>query len=177
MKGGFILFNQSGLNNTPFNRALTLDVLFSVRMEGDGASNFSPSAVYSASIELSGEGSADMKYIREMINSTVMSGEGSLNSNVIRELLMKTLMNGEGYLKAQPKKFHIDSITVNGPFAPGDKIIIDSNKFRVTKNGTIIGYDGDVFDINPGENTITYKDSVTGRNILVRVSYRDRYLY
>ncbi|MCR8656926.1 phage tail family protein [Paenibacillus endoradicis] len=171
------MFNQTGFNSTPFNRSYTLDVLFSVRMDVNGASTFSPGAVYSASIEMNGEGSADAKYIREMINSIVMSGEGSLTSSVIRETLMKTIMNGDGDLHVQPKKFHIDSITVNGPFAPGDKIIIDSSKFRVSKNGMIIGYDGDVFDVNPGVNTITYKDTVTGRNILVRVSYRDRYLY
>ena len=154
-----------------------MEVLFSVQMDGYGASVFSPGAVYSASITMSGEGSVNMKNIREMVNSTFMSGEGTLNSKGIRERLMETLMHGDGELHVQPKKFHIDTIIVNGPFAPGDKIVIDSNKFRVKKNGTVIGYDGDVFDINPGENTITYKDTITGRNILVRVSYRDRYLY
>ncbi|HIW31470.1 MAG TPA: phage tail family protein [Candidatus Paenibacillus intestinavium] len=171
------MFNQTGFNSTPFNLTYTLDVLLSVQMDGHGASVFSPGVVYSASIVMNGEGSADMNYIREMINSSFMSGVGTLTSKVIRESIMTTLMNGDGQLNVQPKKFHIDSITVNGPFAPGDKIVIDSNKFRVTKNGNVIGYDGDVFDINPGLNTITYKDTVTGRNILVRVSYRDRYLY
>lgn len=171
------MFNQSSFNHTPFNLLFTTDVLFSVRMDGEGASVFSPGVTYTASIVMSGDGSMSANTIRDLTMGAVMNADGAMTASAVRDLFIAAMMNGNGSLDAQPKKFHIDSITVNGPFAPGDQIIIDSTKFRVSKNGTIIGYDGDVFDVNPGTNTITYTDNASGRNVLIRVSYRDRYLY
>ena len=171
------MFNQTAFNVTPFNRPYTLDVLFSVHMDGEGALFALPSVTYTASIVMGGEGSVDANYIREITKAAFMNGEGALSATNLRERILQATINGDGSLTAQAKKYHVDSVTVEGPFAPGDKIIFDSTKFRITKNGTIIGYDGELFDINPGVNTITYQDSETGRNIVVRVSFRDRYLY
>jgi len=171
------VFNQTGFNETPFNRPNTLDIFFSVSMHGEGSLTGMPSVTYSASVEMHGEASLSADFIREIVAQASMHGEGTMSAEYIREIMSSAAMHGDGYFSAIPKKFHVDSITVEGPFAPGDKFVIDSSKFRITKNGEIVGYEGELFDINPGVNTITYTDDATGRNVLIRISHRDRYLY
>ncbi|MNV99427.1 hypothetical protein D3C71_1947830 [compost metagenome] len=50
---------------------------------------------------------------------------------------------------------------------------------KITQNGTnaLALMSGDFFDLNLGNNELTYTDPETGRDILIRISYRDKYLY
>jgi hypothetical protein len=132
--------------------------------------------------ELSGEGRAQADFVREYaLEATPMSGESRVtDSNFVREMILKAVpMSGEGRLLAsEASRFHTDYIELTGLFAPGDKVIIDSKNLKITKNGqnALHEMQGNFFDLNLGNNVLTWTDPETGRDILFRITYRDRYV-
>ncbi len=171
------MFNRSAFNRSPFNRTFTAEVLFSATLEGDGGMTAAANVEYLATITMQGEGELTASFIREIVSTAIMQGEGEISAPAIRERLFSAFLEGEGTLSANAGRFHVQEIEVITPFAPGEKVIIDSTKFRVTKNGQSLGYNGDFFDLHSGENLISYTDSATGRSIQIRVTHRDKYLY
>jgi hypothetical protein len=171
------MFNRSQFNRAPFNRPFSVDILASFTWDGEGGMSIKGTGEFLAVISMHGEGEFSINAIREQFASINWDGVGELSIAAIRERLASIRWNGEGSFTVNANRYHIDEIEITGPFAPGDKIIIDSGKFRVTKNGQMIGYSGDFFDLHPGANHITYTDPATGRTIQMRVTYRDKYLY
>ncbi|MNW40822.1 hypothetical protein D3C74_179460 [compost metagenome] len=88
-------------------------------------------------------------------------------------------MSGEGRITAELSKFHTDYIEFMDVFRPGEVIVIDSGKFKITRNGQNVShlYNGDFFDLNLGNNNLTWTDPETGRTVLCRITHRDKYLY
>lgn len=170
------MFNRGSFNRLPFNRTFSIELLFSATLEGKGALSSGSTVEYLVTAILQGEGEISASFVREYLVSSLLEGEGSLSANAIRERIFSALLQGEGELKANSSRFHIEEIEVLGPFAPGDKVIIDTKKLRVTKNSQTIGYEGDFFELNPGNNQITYTDTSLGRNVQIRITHRDRFI-
>jgi len=170
------MFNQTAFGATPFNRPFLTEIFFAATLSGDGSLTAVPSVTYIASLVLSGEGAISSDYIRELTYAATLEADGSLSATMTRERIAGAILNGEGTLSAQPRKYHVQSLTVDGPFAPGDKITVDSGRLRVLRNGEYTAYDGDFFDLHPGENTLSYTDSSGARTVQVRVTWRDRFL-
>ena len=86
------------------------------------------------------------------------------------EIVVEVL--GDGY------RTHTDSITFTGVFAPGDKIIMDSDRLKMTKNGqnALEEMTGDFFDLNIGNNEIRYTDDQGNRSVLARVTFPDKFV-
>jgi hypothetical protein len=160
-----------------FTQPFLVEIYFSTNLEGKGTVTAVFSMEISLSSELNGSGDLVADFIRELFIAANLDGIGTMDINMIRERLMAVAVNGEGSLQGNLSRFHVDSISVVGSFAPGDKIVIDSGKLRATKNGQPIGYSGDFFDLHPGQNTITYTDPDNGRTIQIRITHRDKYLY
>lgn len=133
------------------------------------------------STHLSGEGRIRGTIVREyMLEAEKMSGEGRLSAENIRGIVMEPRrMSGEGRINAEASKYHTDWIEFADAFHPGDVIIIDSGKFKITRNGQNVShlYNGDFFDLNLGTNNLTWTDPATGRTILFRITHRDKFLY
>ncbi|QNK54576.1 phage distal tail protein [Paenibacillus sp. PAMC21692] len=170
------MFNQTAFGATPFNRPFLTEIFFAATLSGEGDISASPSVTYTASLVMSGEGTLSSDYIRELTYAAILNGEGTLSAEMSREMISAAIMSGEGTLVARPRKYHVQSLTVDGPFGPGDKITVDSGRLRVLRNGEYTAYDGDFFDLYPGENTLTYSDSNGARTVQVRVTWRDRFL-
>lgn len=171
------MFNYSAFNRSPFNRPFTLELFFSAVLSGEGELSAFSNAEHTAVVILEGTAEVTTDFIREIIGIVQMlEGEGALTAANIRERLFSSLMQGEGELRASPSRFHIDEIIIQAPFTPGEKIVIDSQKMIVRKSGQVIGYEGDFFNINPGTNTIVYRDNATGRTVYCRITYRDRHI-
>ncbi|QOH62405.1 phage distal tail protein [Paenibacillus polymyxa] len=135
-----------------------------------------------AAAELSGESKAQADFVREYaLEAVPMSGEGRItNAEYVREILMKAVpMSGEGRISAELSKFHTDYIEFTDVFRPGEVIVIDSGKFKITRNGQNVShlYNGDFFDLNLGNNNLTWTDPETGRTVLFRITHRDKFLY
>jgi hypothetical protein len=170
------MFNQTAFNATPFNRPFLTEIFFAATLSGDGSLTAVPSVTYTASLVMSGEGTLSSDFIRELAYAASLAAEGALSAEMAREMIADAILSGDGAISARPSKYHVQSLTVGGPFAPGAKVTIDAGRLRVLKNGEYTPYDGDFFDLHPGENTLTYTDTAGARTVQVRVTWRDRYL-
>lgn len=172
-------FNDLAFNTASENEVNIIDM--SARLSGEGrvlVDKFSMEIA--ASAHLSGEGRVTAEYIREFsLEPERMSGEGRLLGVYVREIRQSTHLSGVGRLSANAAKYHVDYIQFTDTFKPGDIIIIDSGKFKITRNGQNVShlYEGDFFDLNLGTNNLTWTDLATGRTIIFRITHRDKFLY
>lgn len=128
---------------------------------------------------LSGDSSVIADFTREITFAAKMDADSSMSATFVRERLQKAVMHGISSMQGKASRFHVDEIEFLGPFAPGDIIIIDSGKFKITRNGENVShlYAGDFFDLNLGTNNLTWTDPVSGRTILFRITHQDVFLY
>ncbi|WP_227011588.1 phage distal tail protein [Paenibacillus lutimineralis] len=172
-------FNNLAFNSQTENEVNIVDL--SAHLSGEGRVSLAATSMeMHASSHLSGEGRAMGEYIREYsLEPERMSGEGRVSASFIREIRPSIHMSGEGRMVADANRYHVDFIEFTDIFKPGDVIIIDSGKFKITRNGVNVShlYNGDFFNLNLGENKLTWTDPATGREILFRITYQDRVLY
>ncbi|MEC0241971.1 hypothetical protein P4H66_19395 [Paenibacillus dokdonensis] len=166
-------------NRMPFNRSLTIEALFSVTFESttELEAQLNLEMPLSASFEVLTEFASDMT--REISFGALFESSTELLSEMIRERLFTSTFESITEFTANLKLYHIDMIEFVGSFAPGDRIFIDSGKFKITQNGLNVSdlYNGDFFDLNLGTNNLTYTDSETGRQVLIRITHEDKFLY
>ncbi|WP_025846890.1 phage distal tail protein [Paenibacillus ehimensis] len=172
------MFNRTPFNRTPFNRPFSVDIFGSIVMNGVGGLEATGNIEVYAQIGLSGVGTLEADAIRELFFSAALEGIGTLSADAIRERITAAIMNGVGTLTALGSRYHVDYVQFSGEFRPGDRIIIDSKKLKMTLNdaNALHMMQGDFFDLNLGENHLTYTDSETGRSVLIRVTYRDKFV-
>lgn len=161
----------TGLNLVAFNSAET-------PQESEYELNYS--MVMAVVSELSGEAQMNGNFTREYaVEVQTMSGEAQMSGDFVREISMITQMSGEARIDAQASRYHVDFIEFEDAFHPGDQIIIDSGKFKITRNGQNVAhlYSGDFLQLNLGTNTLKWTDPETQRTVLFRITHRDRFLY
>ncbi|MBQ4899367.1 phage tail family protein [Paenibacillus sp. Marseille-P2973] len=172
-------FNDLAFNSASEDAVNIVDM--EARLSGEGrvlVDKFSMEMA--ATAHLSGDGRITAEYIREYsLEPERMSGEGRLSAAFIREIRHSARLSGEGRLRAEATKYHVDYIEFTDTFKPGDVIIIDSGKLKITRNGQNVShlYEGGFFDLNLGTNNLTWTDPATGRTILFRITHRDKFLY
>lgn len=173
------MFNRSGFNQTPFNRpGVATVILFGTVLSGSGSLEALMNADSTMAADMSGAGSIEAVYTREIVYSSDMSGAGTIEAVYVRERNFGVELSGAGSLTANLSKFHIDYIEFDGLFAPGDRIVIDSNTLTVTINGqnALQQTTGDFFDLALGSNKITYTDTAGSRNVIIRITHRDKFV-
>ncbi|MGG6309774.1 phage distal tail protein [Paenibacillus macerans] len=166
-------------NRLPFNRQLLLEIFFSVDFESNTEfeSRMNLEMPMSANFEMETEFSSKMT--REIHFGVMFESATELITKMVRERMMQVEFESKTEFDAKLKLYHVDEIEFVGEFKPGDKIIIDSEKFKITRNGENVShlYEGDFFDLNLGTNNLAWTDPETGRNILFRITHRDKFLY
>ncbi|MDY8095880.1 hypothetical protein UY456_23205 [Paenibacillus polymyxa] len=166
-------------NRLPFNRPLTMFVYGRAMLSGYAGVVAMSTVEVGGRALLSGESGVEADFTREIFFSAQMDAASSMSVSFVRERLQKAIMRGISSLQARGSRYHVDKIEFVGPFIPGDIIMIDSKKFKITKNGENVShlYNGDFFDLNLGENQLTWIDPETGRTILFRITHEDVFLY
>lgn len=166
-------------NRLPFNRTLNLEVVFSVTFESetDLDSRMSLEMSMAAAFEMETELAADMT--REIPFGTIFESSTEILTAMVRERQFKAPFESSTEFSTNLSLYHVDEIEFIGEFKPGDRIVIDSSKFKITQNGVNAShlYEGDFFALNLGTNNLTYTDPETGRQVLIRITHRDKYLY
>ncbi|MEK3718884.1 phage distal tail protein [Paenibacillus sp. FSL R7-0333] len=172
------MFNRGSFNRIAFNREFSVFVFGSAVLRGEGTLKAGANLIATGSVALHGEGNLKASFVREVRFSAAMHGEGGLTAAFVRERLQRAVMHGVGTLKANGSRYHLDEIVFTGSFAPGDRIVIDSKNLTFTKNGqnALHMMQGDFFDLNLGSNNIVYTDPATGREVLIRITYRDKFI-
>lgn len=171
-------FNDLSFNSHTDQEANIIDI--SVNLSGSSRVAIDLNMEMTLLAHLSGRGEVTTNYIREFeIEVDCISGQSGLSANIVREMRPNVRLSGEGRMNVLASKFHVDYLDFTGDFKSGDRIIIDSGKYKITRNGENVShlYGGDFFNLNLGTNNLTWTDSETGRSILFRITHRDRFLY
>ncbi|GGH17396.1 phage distal tail protein [Paenibacillus segetis] len=173
------MFNLAAFNRTPFNRPLSIETFFTAIFEADSelVLGINLDMAMDATFEIKTEILAYMT--RETPFKALFETSTELLTGMIRERIFSAKFEPSTEFISNQKIFHIEEIEFVGEFKPGDKIVIDSEKYKITRNGENVShlYNGDFFDLNLGINNLTWTDPVTGRTVLFRITYRDRMLY
>lgn len=166
-------------NRQPFNRPLTMFVYGRAVLSGYAGVVARSTVEVGGRAVLSGDGGVKADFTREIFFSAKMDADSSMSAVFVRERLQRAVMHGISSMQSRGSRYHVDEIEFVGPFAPGDKIVIDSEKFKITRNGENVSdlYVGDFFDLNLGTNNLTWTDPATGRTVLIRITHRDKFLY
>lgn len=115
---------------------------------------------------------------RVMEATGTIEGQSSFSGKINIIFHLGGTISGTSYFQADAQRFHVDIISFTGEFKPGEKITIDSDKLKFTKDGqnALHMMQGDFFDLNAGDNDITYTDDQAGRSIRLRLTHQDRFL-
>lgn len=174
------MFGLAPFNRTSFDRPYSLDTYFVADIEimTETISRLTMDAVMAAEIESVTELNSSM--IREIPTDAIIESITEVSTTMIREFMRNVnAIETVTEFNADVTRTHVDSIRFNGNFNPGDRLIIDTKKQTITLNGVNVLhlFDGDFFALVYGPNEIKYTDGESGRNILTRITHRDRYLY
>lgn len=172
------MFNQIGFNSLPFNRPFSVDIYGSFALEANGDISVIGNLTASPSFDLTGGGELLFDAIRERFGTFILEGIGEMETSGIRDRFGQFDFQAVGELSFNAGRNRIDFIEFDGEFKPGDRIVIDSNNLKFTLNGTNALHlmSGDFFDLNIGINELIYTDTQTNRNILIRITYRDKFV-
>jgi hypothetical protein len=165
-------------NRLRFNRSNN-DRFSLPALHGLGGLDISSTVELVGGIQWDGVGTLAIQSIREKLSSINWNGEGGLIVAVRRDLKGGVQWHGLGTLHVSARRYRARQITFTGDFNPGDNIVIDSKKMKITKNGlnAFSLMQGDFFDITPGGNVIIYSDGETLRTIDFRATFREKFLY
>ncbi|MFD1885572.1 phage distal tail protein [Paenibacillus wenxiniae] len=113
-----------------------------------------------------------------LMDGVSMSAETDMQVLMTRDLSPLITMSIDTDMLAPPAYYQQSYLELSGSFAPGDRIVIDASKLTVTKNGQNALYmlNGDFIELNLGPNQIQYSDDAAARNVLMRVTHRDRFI-
>lgn len=172
------MFNQSGFNALPFNRSISVDVTASFEMDLSGEMIFVGSVDVRSSFEMDITLNQTFNAYRDQIGEFVMDLLSDMEFEGTRDRLGTFDMNMKLDMDFNAARFQVLSLTFTGEFKPGDKIIIDSSKLKLTKNGqnALQDMQGDFISLFVGNNRLTWTDDQTTREVLIRLQYRDRYM-
>ncbi|MEC0167847.1 phage distal tail protein [Paenibacillus graminis] len=170
---------EGAFGRLPFNRPFSVDAFFIVEIESltEAVSRISVDMPVTVIYESQTEFSPDMT--REITQAAAIESATEFATSMVREMLRSATIESVSEFAITVTLSHVNAVTYNGNFAPGDHLVIDTRKQTVTLNGVNVLhlFDGDFFDLAYGLNTLTYKDAESSRNILTRITHRDRYLY
>ncbi|MEK8132904.1 hypothetical protein WMW72_33985 [Paenibacillus filicis] len=172
------MFNTGSFNRIPFNRKFSANVYGSFEIINDLEVLVKGVLTVNGKFAVELENEFTMNAVRNRLASFVLENTLDMEVNGTRvtygqfdmQILLDTQFNGSRY--------HEDYLEFFGEFKPGDRIVIDSELLKMTQNGQNVLHlmQGDFFDLNTGNNELTYKDDQTGRTARIRLTHRDRFV-
>ena len=173
------MFNLSSFNRTPFNRSARLETYFSVTIDTSSEFVAQLNGVFPVSVVFDTATEFTAPLIREMpIATEAIETATEILTEMLRQRILDTTINTSTEFSVKVQHLHVDDIIINGNIAPGNRLIIDTKNLTVTLNGenALHLIDGDFFDLVLGNNKITYTDASANRNVLMRVTHRDKFV-
>lgn len=165
-------------NQMPFNRSITIDVYGSFTIDHTGEFSLLGNVIASPAFKV--DHSLDMTFegLRDAVGAFVLDHASEMDFEGTRDKFGRFEVVGRLEMLFSAAKYHIDQIEFHGEFKQGDRIIIDANNLKMTLNGqnALHMMEGDFFDLNTGPNELTYTDDQTGRTVLIRLTYRDKFV-
>jgi len=200
------MFNRQPFNRGKFNRstvAASSVLLYgeiSLELEAAGKVNVSNTFEGNAALELTAtgkvtysanlEGHTDIILIADgqVIRSRAIEGNADIGIIVAGNIVRYRNLDGDALLTITASSegfntFRYEMISISRPgflFRVGDEIIIDMENMNVIQNGQnimrFVDRESEFFNLNPGNNEITYESMVTAGRVDLRILWKDAWL-
>ncbi|WP_314587932.1 phage distal tail protein [Paenibacillus terrigena] len=174
------MFNHISFNRSPFNHILAFETFLSVIFDSATDASAKLNVEIPVTIVIDTETDASTTLTNEIALVTGAIGTATeLLTSIIRERMMRATIDTSTEFNVIITYTHVDKISFTGDLKPGDRLVIDTRNMTVTLNGQNAMHlvDGDFFSLVLGQNVVTYSDNETLRDILTRITHRDKYLY
>ena len=162
----------------PFNRPESVEIYGSFVIDAGGEVSVLANVV--ASPSFLADLSADVIFaaVRERFGQFLVDASAEIEASGTRERTGQFMIEAMLEMSFSAGRYHVEVIEFTGEFKPGDQIIIDNERLRFLLNGqnALHLMQGDFFDLNTGENELTYTDDQSGRTMRMRITFRDRYV-
>ena len=172
-------FNQSGFNQTAFNRPTLLETLIAATMSGEGTWSMDAVAELTAKLTLDGVGLgvfnvAKIKYVE----LEEWEGIGGSVFPIGKSLTASATWQGVGTITISNESFLIFVMEFDGVLNVGERITLNTEKFTLKKDGADIlpQLIGDFVDLKLGLNEVVIESDTGTRTLIVRVEHRDRWV-
>ena len=200
------MFNRLPFNRGNFNRTATAanSVLLygNIDMVVEAAGRLNAASAFEGNIHIGTEaagrlnavstftGNADMVFMAEGFLSRSRHFEGEvgmglgLEGDIVRvrnvggDVFIAVTADSEGF-----NTFRYETISLGGPgfsFRAGDELIIDMENMTVTMNGQnimrFLDRESEFFNLNPGNNEITYESTAEAGRVDLRILWKDAWL-
>ncbi|MCG7407683.1 phage tail family protein [Paenibacillus sp. ACRRX] len=174
------MFNLTPFNLAPFNRIRYIETFLTVVIETATEAIARLNVDIPVSVVIDSATESQFALTREItLLSQPLETATELMARMVRERLLSVTADTATEFSVDVTYAHVDEIKFNGDFKPGDRLVIDTKKMTVTLNGQNVLhlFDGDFFNLVLGVNKLTYTDNESTRNILTRITHRDKFLY
>lgn len=167
-------------NRMPFNRQSVIEAYFNVSIASLAAVGTRLSVDMPVTIKYESATQTDATFLRDVGVEAAISAATEILTSFLREYALPGItFETAAQLAANVSYSRVESAKYSGNFAPGDRIVIDTKAQTITINGinALDKLTGEFISLVLGDNVMTYTDDESVRNILTRVTHRDKYLY
>jgi len=172
------MFNGGGFNTMPFNTPHSINIYGAFELDSELDTLITAGLVIQGSFDLSSELDTVFDGIRDRLAQFIIDNTLDMEFEATRFRYGNFNIEGKLDVQFNASRYHVDVLEFTGEFKPGDRIEIDSKWLTFNKNGQNVleGMKGDFFDLNLGNNLITYTDDQSGRTVRMRITHGDKFV-
>lgn len=172
------MFNQAGFNLMPFDRELSYELFLSFNSTHKLEEMFAATVHFNESFDLQHTLDTDLYLVKDKFVSFVENLVLSMNFVNLRERTFKINLQHRLDTDFHASKSQIAKLVFTGNFEPGDKIVIDSKRLKLTKNNlnALNEMQGEFLNLYVGDNEIRWNDGEEEREILIRLQHDDKFV-
>lgn len=165
-------------NRTSFNRPTLAEIFASMEMNGISGVDLSAAYTTTTQATFDGESGIGLPFGRITFSSMLADGVGEITLPFGKVRTFSTNWQGIGTFEVNNESFSIFIMEYFGDLAPNDRVIINTERFTVTKNNqnALEEFDGNFIDLKEGINEVVFEDGETSRTVLIRIEHTDRFL-
>ncbi|MED4726982.1 phage tail family protein [Aneurinibacillus migulanus] len=170
------MFNRGAFNTLTFNRESTegTDKYAAMTVEVTSEASLHAAVEYTGQMSVDVESEAVLVAMREQYGTASVEAISETNLHISTRLQITVEAVSETVLKG--RRMQTQMLQFTGQIRPGEQLIIDTERMTTTLNGQNVlnKINGLFVELQPGQNTLTYADTDSSRNIDLILRHRGR---
>lgn len=172
------MFNQAPFNQLKFNQATISDIFAKMEFVGIGGFGLDVGYITNGSAAFNAESGTSFSFGKITFTEILANGSGGIKLRLGKSKEFNANWQGLGTFNISNENFQIEIMEYYGVLNPNDRIIINTERFTVTKNNenALEEFDGNFLTLKEGVNEIVFEDNENTRTVLIRIEHKDRFL-
>lgn len=170
------MFNRGALNTLPFNRESTegTDKYAAMTVEVTSEASLHATVEYTGQMNTDIDSETVLIATRERYGTASIEVASETNLHISTRLQITVEAVSETVLKG--RRMQTQMLQFKGQIRPDEQLIIDTEHMTATLNGQNVlnKINGLFIELQPGQNTLTYADTDSSRNVDLILRHRGR---